>query len=64
MKKTILIILITAFIIPAYAQKSLKKKLDKLDEHFSEFIQEWEVPGMAVAIVKDGEIVFEKATAF
>jgi CubicO group peptidase (beta-lactamase class C family) len=31
-----------------------------LDKYFAQALTDWEVPGMAVAIVKDGEIIFAK----
>ena len=31
-----------------------------LDKYFSQALDDWEVPGMAVAVVKDGEIIFAK----
>jgi CubicO group peptidase (beta-lactamase class C family) len=31
-----------------------------LDKYFSQALSDWQVPGMAVAIVKDGEIIFAK----
>ena len=35
-----------------YAQKSLNKKLKELDNYYSKSRKDWNVPGMAVAIVK------------
>ena len=31
-----------------------------LDKYFTQALADWEVPGMAVAIVKDGEVIFAK----
>ncbi|MFC2107463.1 serine hydrolase [Bacteroidota bacterium] len=42
------------------AQKSLRKKLKELDEYYEQAYKDWKVPGIAVAIVKDGEIIFAK----
>ena len=39
---------------PAFAQVNTKT----LDKYFSQALSDWHVPGMAVAIVKDGEIIF------
>jgi len=45
----------------ASAQKSSeKKKLDELAAYYDNARQDWEVPGLAVAIVKNGEIIFAK----
>lgn len=40
--------------------KSYKKELKELQEYYEQSIQDWEVPGMAIAIVKDGETIFAK----
>ena len=40
-----------------FAQKVDYKKLDK---YISQTQQDWNIPGLSVAIVKDGEIVFER----
>jgi len=34
--------------------------LKKLDTYYSELVEEWDVPSMSVAIVKDGKILFQK----
>ncbi len=47
-------------ITPAFAQRSLNKKLKELDAYYQESLEKWEVPGMAIAIVKDDSIIFEK----
>ena len=41
---------------PAFSQVDTKQ----LDKYFAQALSDWEVPGMAVAIVKDGEIIFAK----
>ncbi|MCF8228231.1 MAG: serine hydrolase [Bacteroidales bacterium] len=60
MKRIILLFLVSFFVIPSFAQRSLKKKLKDLDTYYSESLEKWEVPGMAIAIVKNDSIVFEK----
>jgi len=42
------------------SQKSIDKKLKVLDAYYEQALTDWDVPGMAVAIVKDGEIIFSK----
>lgn len=37
-----------------------KKELKQLDAYFAQALNDWNVPGMAVAIVKDGETIFAK----
>ena len=59
MKKGFIIALCVALCSPVFAQK-IAKTTKKLDAYYAEALKEWNVPGMAIAIVKDGEIVFEK----
>lgn len=33
---------------------------DSLDQHIAQALKEWQIPGLAVAIVKDGQLVFSK----
>ena len=41
------------------AQKTIKKKdLRKLSEYYEEARSNWEVPGLAIGIVKDGKVLF------
>lgn len=47
---------LVAISLQSLAQADLKK----LDQHFESSLTTWGVPGYAVAIVKDGKIVFEK----
>ena len=44
----------------ASAQAQTALDLDALDAYFAEALDDWPVPGFAVAIVQDGEVVFEK----
>ncbi len=46
-------------LLSASAQLS-KADLRNLDAYFAEALIEWNVPGMAVAIVQDGQVIFEK----
>ena len=56
MKKLSLILVATIHVLVLQAQPDLKK----LDAYFAKALKEWEVPGMSVAIVKDGKVVFSK----
>lgn len=61
MKRTYLLFL-AAFISFApglYGQDYIS--LDSLDSYFGELVDNWQMPGMAIAIVKDGEVVFAHA---
>lgn len=57
--KQILIFTILFLTIKAQSQDFDKKIIDKLDEHIEQYVEEIS-PGMAVGIVKDGQIVYEK----
>lgn len=60
MKKTIQFTLLLLLSISLFAQKNIDKKLSLLDAYYEQALSDWNVPGMAVAIVKDGEIIFSK----
>ena len=45
-----------AVVTTVFAQADLKK----LDAYYSKALADWAVPGMSIAIVKDGQIVFSK----
>jgi CubicO group peptidase (beta-lactamase class C family) len=44
------------FLLPVRAQVNV----EDLDTYFQSALEEWEIPGMAIAIVKDGEVVLSK----
>ena len=46
--------------IPALAQADLDSKLKEIDEYAAKARQDWNVPGFAMAIVKDDKVVFAK----
>jgi len=48
-----------AFLVQPTAAQA-KINLSQLDSYFETARQEWKIPGMAVAIVKDGKVVFAK----
>jgi CubicO group peptidase (beta-lactamase class C family) len=60
MKKLFQLSLLLLLSVSLFGQKSLDKKLKELDAYYEQALIDWNVPGMAVAIVKDGEIVFSK----
>lgn len=59
MKNMILFAAASLTIASASAQLS-KSDIRTLDKYFTEALDAWDVPGMGVAIVQDGEIIFEK----
>lgn len=65
MKKAILIFSITFIFIALSgveisAQTSIKKTLKELNDYYEHARELWDVPGMAIAIVKDNEVIFSK----
>jgi CubicO group peptidase (beta-lactamase class C family) len=53
---------IICFLLLLLISASLRAQVDfkKLDEYYSRALKEWNVPGMSIAIVKDGKVVFSK----
>lgn len=62
MKKLILSIVITLFFITAYSQT--KEQLSLLDNYYSKALKEWNIPGMAIAIVNKDSIIFSKGYGY
>lgn len=60
MKKIIHLVLLILLPVSLFAQKSIDRKLKLLDTYYEQALNDWDVPGMAIAIVKDGEIIFSK----
>jgi CubicO group peptidase (beta-lactamase class C family) len=56
MKKFLLPFILVLHVLTLAAQPDLKK----LDAYFAKALKDWDVPGMSVAIVKDGKVVFSK----
>lgn len=59
MKKLILLA-ITSMMVSLACAQHLRKDLQAIDSYVEKSRKEWNVPGLAVAIVKDGEVVFAK----
>ena len=60
MKRYLLFLIISLFSLTIFGQQSLDKKLKKLDAYYEQSRIDYNVPGLAVAIIKDGEIIFSK----
>jgi CubicO group peptidase (beta-lactamase class C family) len=56
MKKISLLFIAFVLTFQLIAQPDLKK----LDAYFAKALKDWEVPGMSVAIVKDGKVIFSE----
>ena len=52
------VVILLLFIGPNHIQA--QPDIDKLDKYFEKALSDWQVPGMSVAIVKDGEVVLAK----
>ncbi len=42
----------------------LKKRLEGIDEEFKEYLDEWRVPGAAIAVIKDNEVIYKKCFGY
>ncbi len=62
MKKTILLISFLFLGNSLFSQTT--KQLEHLDNYYQKALDEWHIPGMAIAIVKDGKIVFSKGYGY
>ncbi|MFT4660296.1 MAG: CubicO group peptidase (beta-lactamase class C family) [Patiriisocius sp.] len=58
MKKITLLYLVLS--LPLLAISQIDKQIANIDNYMTQAIVDWNIPGAAIAIVKDGEIVFEK----
>ncbi len=56
MKRIGIVLVLVQTLVATQAQVDLRK----LDAYYSRALSDWQVPGMAVAIVKDGKVVFSK----
>ncbi len=62
MKKIIL--LISFIILGNNLFSQTTEQLEHLDNYYQKALNDWHIPGMAIAIVKDGEIVFSKGYGY
>ncbi len=58
-KQLFLLFILTCTFYPIGAQSS--SDLGKIDRYFQNMVDDWGVPSMAVGIVQDGELIFDKA---
>src|SRR5436853_5804539 len=58
MKKIILFLLTALIFTYLHAQPSFVK--DSLDDYINKGLKDWNIPGLAIAIVKDGKVVVMK----
>lgn len=60
MKKIILFLIISLFALPVCFAQQPKFITDDLDAYINKGLKDWNLPGLAIAIVKDGKIVVMK----
>ncbi|GAB3826171.1 hypothetical protein GCM10028895_36660 [Pontibacter rugosus] len=59
--KLVLLLLLAMLAQPqAWAQQYTAANLQKLDAYYQKALKAWDVPGMAIAIVKDDSVIFAK----
>src|SRR5262245_5520628 len=56
--KKLLFVFIVHFLVVSYGYTQVDLK--KLDAYYAKALKDWDVPGMSIAIVKDGKIIFSK----
>lgn len=57
-------LLIGVFFLPYLLFSQQAPDLNALDTYIAQAVEDFEAPGLAIAIVKDGEVVFEKAYGY
>lgn len=55
-----LLLLLCAILVLPQAQAQTTADLTKLDAYYQKALKDWDVPGMAIAIVKDDSVIFAK----
>jgi len=61
----LLIVFSLLFYLPLVAEKTPEKvTLEGFDRFVNETMEEWKVPGLAIAIVKDGKVILSKGYGF
>ncbi|MXV50175.1 serine hydrolase [Pedobacter sp. HMF7647] len=62
MKKKLLLIFLVAVVLQSSAQPAFVK--DSLDAYINEGLKQWNIPGLAIAIIKDGKTVVMKGYGY
>ncbi|MFD1144339.1 serine hydrolase [Larkinella insperata] len=59
--KYLLLIFLSLSLLPSFAQKKpTAKQLQEFDAYVERVRREWEVPGLAITVVKDNQVIFKK----
>ena len=59
-KLSLLVVIILFGAFNLQAKDPIKKTITELDQYYEQALKDWNVPGMAIAIVKDGQVIFAK----
>lgn len=62
-RRGLFIVFFTLFLISTqtlFSQSNLNQKIKVLNEYYTKSLSDWNVPGMAIAIVKDDSVIFAK----
>ena len=62
--RTALSVILLLFFFTGFSQKTVSPSLSKQIEEFDTYVEQarnsWQVPGLSIAVVKDGKIIFKK----
>lgn len=58
--KKLFVLLIICFISQVGFSQSLTNQVKEFDAYAAKAMVEWQIPGMAITVVKDGKVIFEK----
>ena len=53
-------LLLAAAVASPVAAQSTDSRAAELDAYVAQAVKDWQAPGLAIAVVKDGKVVFEK----
>ena len=59
-KAKLFFVLLALLAFPAFAQNKYAAQLAELDAYVEKARQDWKIPGLAMAIVKDDQVIFAK----
>jgi len=60
LKKILVAVAVSVSVTASLAAQSLDAKASELDAYVAKAVKDWQAPGLAIAVVKDGRVVFEK----
>jgi CubicO group peptidase (beta-lactamase class C family) len=60
MRKTMILLLLLLAIVKGTVAFNPNTDLQRLDAWYEQVLRDWQLPGMAIGIIKDGELIFSK----